>query len=33
MQEVKRYAWIDCVKGVGIFLVVLGHIYKDNYMG
>lgn len=33
MQEAKRYAWIDCVKGIGIFLVVLGHIYKDNYVG
>ena len=33
MQEAKRYAWIDCMKGIGILLVVLGHIYKDNYMG
>lgn len=33
MQEAKRYAWVDCMKGIGIFLVALGHIYKDNYVG
>lgn len=31
--ETKRYAWIDCMKGIGIILVVLGHIYRDNYVG
>lgn len=33
MTGIKRYTWIDCMKGIGIILVVLGHIYKDNFMG
>ena len=33
MKVSERYTWIDCIKGIGIFLVVLGHIYKDNYIG
>lgn len=30
INDNNRIHWIDCAKGVGIFLVVLGHIYKDN---
>ena len=33
MKVSERYTWIDCIKGIGIFCVVLGHIYKDNYIG
>lgn len=29
-KEKYRLGWIDCMKGIGIILVVLGHIYKDN---
>lgn len=28
----KRVDWIDCVKGLGILFVVLGHVYQCNYI-
>lgn len=30
---IKRISWIDVFKGIGIILVILGHIYSDdNYI-
>lgn len=28
-----RINWIDCIKGIGIYFVILGHIYKCNNIG
>jgi len=30
MSEIKRIAWIDVAKGLGIFLVVVGHLMNKN---
>lgn len=33
MRQIKdngRIAWVDIAKGLGIFLVVLGHTYRKN---
>lgn len=29
-NEKTRIAWIDIVRGIGIFLVILGHTYRSN---
>ena len=29
-KEKTRIAWIDIVRGIGIFLVILGHTYRSN---
>ena len=29
----ERINWIDCIKGIGIYFVILGHIYKCNNIG
>lgn len=30
MKNSQRLHYIDIIKGIGIFLVVLGHVYRDN---
>ncbi len=29
----NRQIWIDCVRGIGAFLVVLGHLYQNEAIG
>lgn len=29
-NEKTRIAWIDIVRGIGIFLVIMGHTYRSN---
>ena len=28
--EQSRISWLDILKGIGIFLVVLGHVYSEK---
>ena len=28
----NRVGWIDCLKALGIYLVILGHTLKDSYL-
>ena len=32
LQEKNRINWIDITRGIGIFLVVLGHTYRNNWL-
>lgn len=29
-KQAKRLSWLDVLKGIGIILVVVGHIYSNN---
>ncbi len=30
IEKGKRIVWIDIVRGIGIFLVIMGHTYRSN---
>lgn len=29
----NRETWVDCVRGIGVFFVVLGHLYQNEPIG
>ena len=32
MENRKRINWIDVAKGIGIFIIVLGHVLKTGFL-